>query len=1622
VGTLEKLRRVVSGREAALFEERIAPHFDAQAAPGITRGLDEAWQRLRGGARGRDIGAVESLIDRVGRQTLTQSLEGMEGVPREAPRWRDAAAHHDVLATQQAFAALPHLGRAVGTADIQAPSLVVPVDGNREGAGSVAIAAVRGSSLRDAVAAIDLDREGAGAAEIADPIEVPARISTRGPLPREQAAAEPAPRPVSLPLPVPSMRLAAPWGGLERRIDAAQQRVDGATRRGEDPTAIVAEEDQRIETAQHTAHSQLAGQHRQQRQRQQRRRQQVQRRGAQVRRNAQRAAARRRQEAQRRHAANVARVRAELASYQQQQLARIANLRTTERQRIAAQLQAAFDAQQQAAAQERNATLARIREQHQTIVAEIERGRSLAEQTRAQRDQLLVRIAEREAASARTELAQHIANLTALGEQGVAGFHATGQHEADAIRNQAHAEAATIEATGRRLAAQAQAARTDRQGPNGATARGEARGPGPNERATARAEGRARARQILAQHAARARARIARGNADAQRTIASYEARARELLARIQRSIETARRETAQRLDLHARGHEIARGRLVAERDRWIATLELQRRAFLARAARELHQLDVHFDAQRQAAEREHRERFQSAIRALENEYEHRRAEVQRSVVARVAALQARVGTASAAELQAIERDFGLARREIDNQVARISETANREVDAFAAATQQRQERIRARGREARDAIQRMAQTARVNVAATSTTAQRTMGRREQPAMRRDNAGWEALDRDNSERYRVQNDESYRLRRYARTGEVEVTAENADTTRLALAGAVRGRNDSSRIFQTLATRTPEELAIVFADADFRAQFLSDLGSRDRAVVEQMLAARSPERVRALALQWAADGGLTGIGTDHEVMRRVFAANTTDAERAELNRQYQFVDARAASAALGQPMPGRTIDQMIVDETRWSTTSSEDRALLRAQHGGDETEIAAQETISAYRGGGYFGIGSDDDRVIAVRNDIRRRYAGPFRTAAEAQQARRDEAVAMARIDQISRQSTGRSLRELDAGETEGPVAQALAASTSTVEVPVDPTNPAGPRRTVHRPDWTQFRARVAESGAGADYDTRRIELAYGESTPDERRAINQQFARNHDGVTFEQYVQRNMGVSRRMERDGRMIETTDSHAGIDRRAATELSRDGELRSDTLVLQAQYGRGRGGEEDRAAIDRRLGTLSDGELAQLRTDYRELVSSLGMQQSDVVTRMRRALHEQRYIGIDPMARFAAWSSEQAMDTLSGPSGDILLDLRSTGTARQHRLWSYLLTNGRADTPAERLAQDNHMIAELGTAPAPGSMEYWLEGWEGRSARRHAQNLRTQYSQLEADGTARLTVDQARSELGTQLRAGRITDQEYRARMVRIGAFGAEAERSQAAQDATVAGRTATLRTAATVVGEVVTVVGGIALTVVSGGTLTAPYIAAISAAAGGLTTMGISYATLGDNYDRRDFAADAASTIVSVVAAGTIPAHSLEHFAQRMVGRMGVSPQLAREILAGAIVEAGTGPLENLATALLDERTYQGSPAEVRRHLIETVREGVVEGAIDGARDAVIADVTKRVRARGTREVPTTETPAPTTAPAPAAAAAPAPQLLLPAPPKPLLLPAPAQSAPEENSAPPPHGTV
>ena len=52
---------------------------------------------------------------------------------------------------------------------------------------------------------------------------------------------------------------------------------------------------------------------------------------------------------------------------------------------------------------------------------------------------------------------------------------------------------------------------------------------------------------------------------------------------------------------------------------------------------------------------------------------------------------------------------------------------------------------------------------------------------------------------------------------------------------------------------------------------------------------------------------------------------------------------------------------------------------------------------------------------------------------------------------------------------------------------------------------------------------------------------DERRAINDQFQQN-TGVTFEQYVNTNMGVTRSTDEDGGQTESTDSHSAVDCKA------------------------------------------------------------------------------------------------------------------------------------------------------------------------------------------------------------------------------------------------------------------------------------------------------------------------------------------------------------------------------------------------------------------------------------------------------------------------------------------------
>ena len=63
--------------------------------------------------------------------------------------------------------------------------------------------------------------------------------------------------------------------------------------------------------------------------------------------------------------------------------------------------------------------------------------------------------------------------------------------------------------------------------------------------------------------------------------------------------------------------------------------------------------------------------------------------------------------------------------------------------------------------------------------------------------------------------------------------------------------------------------------------------------------------------------------------------------------------------------------------MIDDEQKpWLFGSGSEANLLKARYRGDENEIRGFETIDAYRGG-WFGWGADVDRVLTVRDSIRK---------------------------------------------------------------------------------------------------------------------------------------------------------------------------------------------------------------------------------------------------------------------------------------------------------------------------------------------------------------------------------------------------------------------------------------------------------------------------------------------------------------------------------------------------------------------------------------------------------------------------------------------------------------------
>jgi hypothetical protein len=178
----------------------------------------------------------------------------------------------------------------------------------------------------------------------------------------------------------------------------------------------------------------------------------------------------------------------------------------------------------------------------------------------------------------------------------------------------------------------------------------------------------------------------------------------------------------------------------------------------------------------------------------------------------------------------------------------------------------------------------------------------------------------------------------------------------------------------------------------------------------------------------------------------------------------------------------------------------------------------------------------------------------------------------------------------------------------------------------------------------------------------------------------------------------------------------------------------------------------------------------------------------------------------------------------------------------------------------------------------------------------------------------------------------------------------------------GKAATMTTVAQVAGVVVTVVVGIVLTAVSAGTLTGPYIAAIAAAAGGLTTIGIKYIALGNYYDRREFMGDVVATIVDTVTAGYLPGEALTTFGKNMAAKLGVKRELMRKLLAEVILEAGTGGMSELVKALLDERTYQGTPDEIRNRLLKRIAQAAAQQGGTKTLEVIGTDILENINGR------------------------------------------------------------
>jgi len=760
-------------------------------------------------------------------------------------------------------------------------------------------------------------------------------------------------------------------------------------------------------------------------------------------------------------------------------------------------------------------------------------------------------------------------------------------------------------------------------------------------------------------------------------------------------------------------------------------------------------------------------------------------------------------------------------------------------------------------------------------------------------------------------------------RRELKTGQAAVTPQNAPEKRTEVLSAfqptdinvLNGNADPSKAMSILSTLTREELNLMYPPGSEERKALLDAAYKHGLAdeIDAMIGSsqkyaqyENTSNPQAIALKWALANG------DKKVADSIFNSMTTDKERAELDRVYQSLTGKSIRDSFDN-VSDADKKQLNVSwdagRTMWNGQYTRtDGADLTDQWNQDRSRREALETVSAYNG-------ADKNKLLQLRSEMLKRHSGPFLDEADKQRHQAELQKELEQFDSTVFTVSGKTMETMDSENTAGKVREALLATSRRVVI--DPNEPDFTRPEA---DWNKFGVTLMQRSIEKnDYDTRLAENFLGKLPVDKRKELLDQY-QLQNRTSFVDDVNNNVRTSQAKTSDSADISYRKSKLGdpndlgsttqkstqkvpaseIDADALISIANSGEVPDALRLIQLKNGRGRGDEADQKEFGSTINKVTSTEkgFSEVSTQYEELLAKYNLGRT------------------------------------GDANADLIKDAKTLLAPRQARKAVFEInTSGEERNPEwDKKRRDEIWVND---SRLPQGLREALEGPAGREVFAAKEKLDQELEQMRRDGTSTMTKEEI-AEVMAKSNPPPFTAEQ----LERYANYQTSSDAVVAADETMKTSYEQNVRNAALFAATGVVVVGTIMLT----GPLGPVVAGVISSAAGGLTTMGIKYASFGSDYNPKELRQDVNGMIVDAIVGGVVAGGAVTKFANKLVGRVGQA--WARELLAEAISLTVVNSSSELTKILLDPDTYVGNPDQIREKMLSRIKKAAITGAVTG----------------------------------------------------------------------------